>query len=177
MKQNSELTGGVNLSEFTNRLKKEDDRYASISKRFLIAFWIILPIYFMLIIYEVIVKTPVAEIIGSVCTLLALLIAILVYRSNYKKYKYVDYSQSTLILLKQSANRYQPYQLNVLWGLLALLFISVSRYINSSSIYSFLIYLGIIGLAIFIGLITWRIRYKPLYERAKKLIREIEEKN
>ncbi|HZJ74300.1 MAG TPA: hypothetical protein VFC87_05805 [Perlabentimonas sp.] len=174
MKQNSELMEGINLNEFTSKLKKEDERYASISKRFLIVFWIILPIYFVLIIYDVIVKASAAEIIGSVCTLLALLIAILVYRFNYKKYKYVDYSQSTLIMLKKAVYRYQPYQLNTLWGLLALLLLSVNNYINLSSSYSFAYFVGFIGLAILIGLLIWWIRYKPLYDGAKKLIREIE---
>lgn len=178
MKQNSELMEGVNLSEFTNRLKKEDVRYANLSKSLQIIYWVLAPVYLISTIVHIINTSPVVDIIGSFCLFLAMLIFAVLFRYYSRDYKNVDYSQTTLVMLKKAAYRYKPFRLSVLWALLGALLVYVSFYINSSlSDRGATVFLGGIGLGVIIGLIIWWIRYKPLYEGARKLIREIEGKN
>src|SRR4030042_4858333 len=123
MKPTNEIKENRNLIEIINRLKNEDDRYAALSKRIQIVYWVVIPIYIILIIYHIVDKNPVVDIIGSTCFLFAMLIFALFFKHYYKEYKYVDYSQPTLVMLKKAASRYKPFTLKTLWILLAVILI------------------------------------------------------
>ena len=181
MNLNNEIMENLNLIELTKWLKNEDDRYADLSKRIQIIYWILIPIFLILIIYHIADKSPIADVIGSICFLLAMLIFALFFKYYYKEYKNVDYSQPTLILLKKAAYRYKPLQLKTLWILLATLLVDAGLSLNSSLSFEFIwiqvYFLGIMALAMLIGLLIWWIRYKPLRDGALYLIREIDDKN
>ncbi len=181
MKLNNEIVENINLIELTNRLKNEDDRYASLSKRFQIVYWIFVPIFLVFIVYDIVDKSPVVDIIGRICFLFAMLIFALFFKNYYKEYKYVDYSQPTLIMLKKAAYRYKPFQLKTLWTLLSVLLIDAGLCLNTSLGFEFIwvqvYFLGTVALAMLIGLIIWRVRYKPIRDGALHLIREIDGKN
>jgi len=177
MKLNNEIMENQNLNEIINKLKNEDERYASLSRRIQIIYWIVLPIYIILIIHHIVVKNPVVDIIGSTCFLFAMLIFALFFKHYYKEYKYVDYSQPTLVMLKKAAYRYNPFQLKTLWILLAVVLIDAGLSLNASPNFEFIsvqvYFLGSMILATVIGLLFWRVRYKPLRDKALYLIREI----
>lgn len=179
MKANNEKTESENLAEIITRLKNEDDRYAALSKRMQIVYWILILIFMTLIILQIVQKDPVVDIIGSTCFLFAMLLFALFFQHLYKEYKYVDYSQPTLIMLKKAAYRYKPFQLKALWTLLAMLLMDAGLSLNTSLSFKFIYiqacFLGVIVLATVIGLLFWRVRYKPLRDTALELIREITE--
>ena len=181
MKPNNEIMGNQNLIEIINRLKNEDDRYAALSKRIQIVYWILIPIFIILIIHQIVIKNPVVDTIGSIFFLFAILIFALFFKHYYKEYKYVDYSQPTLVMLKKAASRYKPFTLKTLWILLAVILIDAGLSLNTSLGFEFIsvqvYFLGAIVLATIIGLLFWRVRYKPLRDTALYLIREINGEN
>jgi len=181
MEQNNETMENQNLIEIIGRLKNEDDRYAALSKRIQIVYWILLPVFFVLIIHQIVNKNPVVDIIGSVCFLFAILIFALFFKRYYKEYKYVDYSLPTLAMLKKAAYRYKPLQLKTIWIFLAVVLVDAGLCLNTSlgfKLISVQVYfLGAIVLATVIGLLFWKIRYKPLRDNALNLIQEITGEN
>ena len=178
MKRNSKKMESVNLGEFTSNLKSKDDKYANLCKTLQIIYWVLIPIYLIEMVVQVFENKPLVDIIGSLCLLFAMLMFAMLFRYYSKDYKNVDYSQPTLIMLKKAAYRYVPFRLSALWALLGVILVYLSFYITSSMPYwvSKLLIVGV-GLGIIIGMIIWWIRYKPLYDGARKLIREIEGRN
>jgi len=181
MKPDNEIMKNRNLNELIDKLKKEDDRYATLSKIIQTVYWILIPIFIILIIHDIVDKNPNVDIIGSICFLFALVIFALFFKRYYKEYKYVDYSQPTLVMLKKAAYRYKLFQLKTLWILLAVLLIDAGLSLNASLSFKFIsvqvYFLGAIVLATVIGLLFWRVRYKPLRDAALYLIREINGEN
>ena len=178
MKRNSKKNEGVNLSEFTRNLKSKDDKYANLCKSLQIVYWVLAPLYLVLMVVQIFENKPITDIVGNLFLALAMLMFALLFRYYAKDYKNVDYSQPTLIMLKKAAYRYLPYRLSALWALLGALLVYVSFYITSTMPYwvSKLLLVSL-GLGILIGMVIWWIRYKPLYDGARKLIREIEGTN
>ena len=181
MKLNNEIIENQNLEEIIGKLKKADDRYATLCKGIQILYWVLIPIYIVLVIRQIVVGSPVVDIVGSLCYLSAMLIFAFFFMNYYKEYKYVDYSQPTLVMLKKAAYRYQPFQFKTLWVLLAVLLIDAGLGINASHSFELVseqaYYLGVIVVAMLIGHLIWRVRYKPLRDATLGLIREITGEN
>ena len=181
MTLNNEQIEPENLNQLISNLKKEDEQYAGLSKRMQYIYWIMSLIFILVIIIQIVGKSNIVYIIGNICFLFAMLIFGLLFKYYYLEYKYVDYSQPTLIMLKKAAYRYKPFQLKTLWVLLSLLLVDAGLSLNTSLGFKFIwtqvFYLGIVVLAIIIGLLIWRIRYKPIRDAALSLIREIDGEN
>jgi len=181
MKQNNEIKESIDFIEFTNKLKNKDDSYANLSKLLQTIYWVLIPIYLILVIRHIFDKSPVVDILGSICFMFAMLIFALLFRQYYKEYKFVDYSQPTLVMLKKAAYRYKPFQLKTLWAILGVLLIDVGLSLNTSLgfeiIWIQILFLGAIAIAALIGLLIWKVRYKYLRDAALFLIREIEGEN
>ena len=177
MKLNNEIMENWNLAEIVNRLKTEDERYAALSKRVQRIYWILIPIFLLSFIKYFVDKKPIAYIISSLCFLFAMLIFALFFMHYYKKYKYVDYSLPTLVMLKEAAYRYKPFQLRSLWIVLAVLLMDAGLSLNTSLAFEFIpvqvCFLGAFVLAMIIGFLIWRVRYKRLRDAALYLIHEI----
>jgi hypothetical protein len=171
----------LNLTELSNRLKNEDIKYASKSKIFQTVYWIMIPVYGILIIRHFFDNGPISDIIGSFCFLISMFIYALIFKSYYKEYSNVDYSLPTLIMLKKAAYRYKPFQVKIIWLLFALLLMDVGLSLKSSFDFELLwvqvYFLGAIALAMTIGIFYWKARYKPLRDSILYLIHEIERDN
>ena len=178
MTLNNEQLEQVNLEELISNLKKEDEQYAGLSKRMQYIYWIMSLIFIIVIIIQIVGKSNVVYIIGNICFLFAMLLFGLLFKYYYREYKYVDYSQPTLVMLKKAAYRYKPLQLKTLWVLLSLLLVdaglSLNTFLGFKFIWTQVFYLGIVVLATLIGLLVWRIRYKPIRDAALSLIHEID---
>lgn len=176
MDQNKQDT--VNLNTLTTRLKNEDERYARLSKNFQIVYWVLVVIYMLLIGIHIYEHEPIKEIAGITCFLMAMLIFAFMFRHFNKEYGTVDYAQPTLLMLKQAAHRYQPFQLKTIWALVAVLLIDVGLSLNESLGFELLrlqiVFVAVFGIALAIGLLIWSFRYKPLRDDALQLIRELE---
>ncbi len=178
MKTNSDSKESIDLNELTDKLRSEDKNYADLSKRIQIIYWVLIPVYLIMTIRHIMDGSELSNIIGSLCFLFAMLIFALGFRGYYKEYNQVDYSQPTLVMLKKAAYRYKPFQLKTLWFLLAVILIDAGLSMNTSLgadfIWVQLSFLGAMGIALFVGLYRWKIRYKPLRDSAIALIKEIE---
>lgn len=167
------------LGQLVAKLKKEDSFYAEISKIFQVIYWIFIPVYILLTLREYTDSYKIGELIGGACFILAFLIFALLFRKYYREYKNVDYSLPTLQMLKKAAWRYRPFQIRSLWALLALIFMDAglaSGWVDEkiSMLIAQLMFWGVMFFAIIIGFVVWYIKYKPLYDETKKMIKEIE---
>ncbi|MFB6343110.1 hypothetical protein ACE1ET_15390 [Saccharicrinis sp. FJH62] len=179
MKNETNKNGSVNLESLVGRLRNEDQRYSRLSKGIQIVYFVLLPIYVLLLIVHIIEGSTWYEIFGSVCFALSMLIFALFFRRYYKEYKYVDYAQPTLSMLKDAAFRYQPFQWRMIWLVLALFFmdigLSLTTFQMAYTVLVQILFLGSLGIATIIGYIIWWFRYRPLRMDTLKLIKEIEE--
>lgn len=177
MTQNKIDNKYINLGQLTSNLKKEDKKYATLSRRFQIVYWVLIPIYLVSMVGHLIEKSPVKDVLSSLCFLFAMLTFALFFRHYYKEYNNVDYSEPTLMMLKKAAYRYKPFQLKTLWVLLAILLIDAGLILNSSLKFDVLriqiYFFGSITIAMSIGIILWYVRYKPIRDKALHLIKDL----
>jgi hypothetical protein len=167
-----------NLNELIPQLQKSDKNYANIAKRLKVVYWVLLPVYSLLLIDLLIDKSPFTEILGILSFVCAMLIFALLFRKYQEEYNTVDYALPTLEMLKKAANRYKPFRRETIWALLAALFMDAGLVLNhwgeGDTMVIQLIFGGALLVALLAGLVWWYIRYKPLRDGALQLIREIE---
>ncbi len=180
MKTNNNNITINNLGAFTSKLQEKDKNYANISKRMQYLYWILIPIYLIIGIFEIIFENPSTnEMLSLFFFASAMLIFALTFRTLHKEYNFVDYSEPTLIMLKKVVKRYTPYQPKTRWVFLAIIFIDaglcLKEEFGEELLYTQLMFFGALLIGICIGLIIWFRRYKPLRDTAKQLIDEIEE--
>lgn len=181
MKNKTNTNRNTNLADLVGRLKKEDQHYSRLSNGLQIVYFVLLPIYLILLVVHIIEGSAWYEILGSVCFALSMLIFALFFRRYYKEYKYVDYAQPMLIMLKEAAFRYQPFQWRIIWILFALILMDIGMSLTTFKMENTgwvqILFIGSLGVGVVIGYIVWWIRYRPLRMDALKLIKEIEEEN
>lgn len=177
--KNKDINTNNSLEELVDKLKNKDKYYARLSKGLQIVYFILLPIYLLLLIAYIIEGSTWNDIVGMVCFAVSMLIFALFFRMYYEEYNNVDYAKPTLIMLKEAAYRYQPFQLRALWILLALLLMDAGLSLSTFDLEYFgyvqILFLGNLVLAGSIGYIVWWFRYRPLRMDTLRLIKEIEE--
>lgn len=169
----------LSLDKLVVNLKNEDHRYSRLSRSFQIIYWCFIPLYTVLTIIDYYDTRELNTIIGGACFIASFVIFAIFFGKFHKEYKSVDYSLPTLIMLKDAAYRYKPFQLRTLWILLATLFMDAGLSLNSMSGQNFIrvqiVFISAMLIGIIGGLIVWKIRYKPLRDNVLKLIAEIEQ--
>ncbi len=167
----------IELSDLTGKLQSEDQRYSNIAKRMKIMYYIMIPVYIIYIIRLFQTGSSMTELLGGLCFLLAMIVFAYIFNKFHKDYKDIDYSLPTLLMLKEAAKRYTPFRQNTIWVLLGVVFFDVGLVLGvpeSENVwYIQAIFLGAIVTAIFVGLLIWRKRYKPLRDDALKLIEQL----
>ena len=171
----------TDFHSFVSRLETEDQKHARLFRGIKILYMILLPIYIILLLLELREGEPMTGLINGALFMGAIAILIFTFQRLHNEYKTVDYSEPTLQMLKKAVQRYTPFSKFTYWVFFAVLFMDASfilKEINLENILqrqlSFTI---IIAVSIAIGLIRWRIKCKPLRDRALAMIREIEESN
>ncbi|WP_291856445.1 hypothetical protein [Marinilabilia sp.] len=166
------------MDQLIHKLKNEDENYARLSRGIQIFYWIMAPVYLIMVVLHAIEGSSLNEILGGIFFFLAMLIFALFFRNYYKEYKYVDYSQPTLVMLKKAAYRYKPFQLKILWAFLAVGFINAGLSLSATHMADLLeiqlVFWSAMAMAVLIGLWRWKVRYKPIRDAALNMIREIE---
>ncbi len=174
---NKNSINNINISSLVDSLKNEDKKYAALSKRFQIMYWILAPVYLVLAIMNLIEDFQPEYVVTSLCMFSSILIFALIFRFYHKEYNSVDYSLPTLEMLKKAADRYKPFRLKGKWVLLAVILMDISLSFNSSLgfelIRTQISFLGAVLFAIFIGFLVWRKKYKPLRDNVIGLIKEM----
>ncbi len=172
-------TENIDFSRLVSKLKTEDVNYARISRAIQIMYLIFIPVFAVMTFREYNDTGDINELISGGSFILAFLIFALFFGRYYKEYKFVDYSLPTVVMLKKAAYRYQPFQLQQVWVLLAILLIDVGLtfdWMDETPIAEIqATFAGTIVFGVVVGLIIWYFKYKPLRDEALKLIAEIEQ--
>lgn len=178
MKQTNNIQDNKNTEALIGRLKYEDKRYSNISRNLQIAYWILTVVLIAFTIKDYISDNFSYDTMGSIFFSIAMLIFALLFRSYFKEYRNIDYSESTLVMLKKAAYRYKPFQLKMLWAFLAIVLIDLGLSFeaenNNQLFWIQILFFGALLIAVLAGLFIWYSRYKPLRDNALSLLREIE---
>jgi len=168
----------INLDQLVGKLQKEDKTYGNLFKLLKSVYWVFIPIYILITIGLFIISEEMTDLFAGLCFIISFLIFALILGNYQKDFKNADYSLPTLKMLKNAANRYKPFHLKDLWAILAALFMNAGFSINSFAANYIMIiqfiFLGSMMIGLFIGLLIWFIKHKPLYDNALRLIDEIE---
>jgi len=167
----------IDLNDLVHRIKNTDERYACLSKNLQIVYWVLVPIYLALIIRDMIANSPIADIAGSFCFLLGMIIFAFLFNSYHKEYKSVDYAQPTLIMLKKAVRRYQPLHHKLWIAIVAIVLINAGLSLRSTFadfVQIQIVFWSMMIVAVIAGLLWWKVRYKPLRDETLRMIREIE---
>ncbi|WP_372643779.1 hypothetical protein [Ancylomarina sp.] len=168
----------INLDQLVGKLQKEDKTYGKLFKLLKIIYWIYIPIYILLAIGIFLITKEIDDLFAGFCFIISFIIFALILGNYQKDFKNADYALPTLLMLKNAANRYKPFQLKGLWVILAIIFMDAGFSINSFAknhiITIQIIFLGIMLISILVGIIIWFIKHKPLRDNALRLVAEIE---
>lgn len=166
------------FEELMGKLKAEDANYAAISKRFQYIYLVFIIFYVVVAVLGYIFEGGATRLLSDISFVISFLILAVIFRKYHKEYKFVDYSLPTLQLLKKAEYRYKPFRIRSVWVLFALGFMDVAltlHMVPAVSVWTVqIVILSTILVAVVIGLIHWRNKYKPLLDNVRHLISEIE---
>jgi len=168
----------IDLEKLTGKLKAEDSNYSKVCRVLQIIYWIFVPLYLLMALYDYSDTGEVEPVVRGISMSIAFVIFAIFFGKYYKTYRYVDYSLSTLTMLKRAAYRYQPFQWKMLWIVLAIFLMNTGMNYNSlgtdESLLAQVVFLGAILIGFIAGLLLWYIKYRPLRNAILRLIDEIE---
>ena len=166
------------IDQLTDRLKKEDKSYARLSKIIMIVYLVMVPVYAYLSVNEYLKTKDWDEIFWGASIIVSFVIFILLFKSFYKEYNYVNYAEPTLQMLKKAAYRYKAFNRKSIWAIVAVVIMGVAFVFRLSEKISVVLgtitFLGIIVLAVICGLILWYYKYRPIRVNALALIKDLE---
>ncbi|MDR0659597.1 MAG: hypothetical protein LBG19_02095 [Prevotellaceae bacterium] len=99
-----------------------------------------------------------------------------IFQKQQIDFKNVDYSLPTLEMLKKAKKRYTPFGNGGALVIVPIILADIGLSITLSAIDMItfqLLYFGVILFAMLMGLLVWKIKYKPLYDNICSLIKEI----
>ncbi|MCT4588222.1 MAG: hypothetical protein N4A71_10400 [Carboxylicivirga sp.] len=178
MNLNEHQTEDINMDSLIAKMQKEDSNYAKLCNRLQWLYWVLAPLYLIMIAIHYFDDGTREDMIGNACFFLAMLSFGLLLRKYQKEYQGVNYALPTLQMLKQAVNRYSPFTkrtLLVVPGVvLAYIGFLLSASKFSSPIFVHAFFSGAILVGLTGGLIYWKSKYKPLRDEAKKMLQDIE---
>jgi len=173
------------LEQLVKGLKKEDTRYLELTNLFKWIMCIFAPFYFLLFLLGLIFDDIEIGKIGFLFFSLGFLSFALLFRGLHHEYKSIDYGVSTLEMLRKAAKRYELWQLKTYLTIIPVLLIAIGFSFSAEKgfpfpdqnvriLVAFCSILVITCCSFFIGYLIWRIRQKPLRDKALSLLREIQ---
>jgi hypothetical protein len=160
------------------KIKHEDKKYADLCKGLVAMYLVLAVVYVLLIVLEIVRGAKFIEVVGGVCYLLSMLNFLLFFIYYNKRYRYADYSEPVLDMLKSALKRYMPFHPSGLALIPGLLLMDAGLTLNTFKYENVLlvqiIFVGIFTIAIIIGYFYWIFRYKPFTDQIKEMIKEIE---
>lgn len=167
------------LQNLMSRLKKSDEHYSQLSKRLQIFYFILVPVYLLMLGRDIATGSETHEIIGSLFFLSGMVVFALIFRSFSKSYRDVDYSLPTLQMLEKAVVRYTPFYNKFGAAMLAIAFVGGGLFFRSpsgESPWGILIAFGVaLLMGMGVGLAIWWVKYKPLRDDALEIIKKIKE--
>ena len=175
----------VNLDKLIGNLKKEDELILKMSLTIQWLMWLVAMMYLAMVIFVFDFSKPWYKPAGGLMVMLALVIFAVYFRNRYRAFKMIDYGLPTTEVLAKAVKRYQAFQWPALFLLIPLIledigicFFSLDSSGHSDALAHVIqwqvIFFVLLAIGVPIGYIVWRIRQKPLRDRAIALIKEIE---
>jgi len=174
------------LDNLMHRMKSEDARNLRISKSFQWMYWIMIPIYAGLMIFNPDKELTILNRISGFFYVLSFVVFAIIFRQNTKEYKQVDYSLPTLEMMKKAVRRYQVWHPRLFLVLLALLLMDIGLTISffprlggesglMNIVWFQITYFSVMTISFLIGLQIWRTRQKPIRDQALAIVKELEQ--
>ncbi len=175
----------IDLESFSDRLRKEDIKQLHLSKSFYGIYIGLIGFYTIMIILLFVEERGIIKLLSQLFYILSFIAFILIFRKNLKKFQKIDYSVPLVEMLKGVINRYR-LRLNYFFIvaipiILMDVALTLSFYedltpmepINRVLIIQ-VFYIPIMTISAFIGVLIWRKKQKPLIDKAKEILLEID---
>lgn len=178
MKNNEHQSEDINMHTLISKMQKEDSNYANLCRRLQWLYWVLAPLYLVMMVRHYFDDGTKEDMIGNACFFLAMLSFGLLLRKYQKEYQGVNYALPTLLMLKQAVNRYSPFTKRTLLVIPGVVLAYIGFILSASNFTSPIFVHAFFGGAILVGvtggLIYWKTKYKSLRDDAKKMLRDIE---
>jgi len=177
----------MDLDSLIVDMQSKDKKFKNIFKRFQILFFIFVFIYGGLFLVNPDSELTLNHRLAGVCYVLGFSVFAYYFRKYYKKYNEVNYSDPVKKVLEDAEKRYRKFKPDSLIVLAGVLFINAATLLmtignifeSRGNFYSFLIieilFIGMLGFGLVIGVLWWRRDSKPIWLSAKALLKELEE--
>lgn len=168
-------------------MQSKDKMFKNIFKWFQVVFFIFIFIYGGLFLVNPDSDLTLYNRLAGGCYVLGFSVFAYYFRKYYKKYNEVNYSDPVKKVLEDAEKRYRKFKPDSLIVFTGVLFINAATllmtigniFATRGTFYSFLIievlFLGLIGFGLVIGILWWRRDSKPIWLSAKNLLKELEE--
>jgi len=185
METNYTNQSDFNLEKLISGLKHEDDRNHRLTKIMQGIMWAFTPLYFLFFLVDILFRGVSLKHFEFLLFALGFLSFALIFRYLSKDYKLVDYGVPTVEMLTKAARRYKFFQKKSLLIIVPVLFMSTALSFGMQEVIPHpdmfirilivqVIYVFVTFLAVLVGYFIWRVRQKPLRDKALELLNEIE---
>jgi hypothetical protein len=179
---NIQINHNFEVEQLMGDLKEKDRQYGGMVKRLIWLYGLMIPIYLVVFLFH-----PDATIYNRIeggCFVAGFTIFFVVFRYLHKQFNFVNYGEPLIQVLKSVVKRYKKWQWPTYLAFVGVLLIDIGMCFSTTSenpvpnlktIIQFqLFFLPSITIAALIGFLIWRKRHKPLVDKAKKLLKELE---
>lgn len=175
----------IDLEKLVYGVKQEDARNLQMTRNFMWIMWIMAPLYLIFAISRFYFEEPSPAHIGFVFFSLGFFAFGFLFRTLKKDYQSVDYGLSTVEMLHKAVKRYKFWQIKTYLTIIPVILICFAASFSMEHMLpwpdqikrmtiAFFGYLLVLCVAFFVGYLIWRVRQKPLRDKALALLKEIE---
>ena len=181
-----ENQNNIDLDQLLDKLKSEDLRNKKLMRGMSIIYGSLALVYIALSFLNPDTNIFSSQRLGFLLLILVFALFSLLFKSQYKKIKEMDYSLPVVDLLKKASDRQKFWSMGLLYvffiSLLADIAITMFLYGIFSTYYGNslliiviiqLIYFTIFGLTLFFTYKTWEVKQKPLWSSINKMLEEL----
>lgn len=174
----------MNLEKLVSGLKHEDSRNLRMTTNFMWLMWIMAPAYLVFAIAGFAFDEPSPAHIGFIFFSLGFLAFGFLFWTLKQNYQSVDYGVSTVEMLREAVKRYKFWQAKTYLTIIPVILICFATSFSiehllpypdqiKRMVIVFVVYLLVLCVAFFIGYLVWRVRQKPLRDKALAMLEEI----
>jgi hypothetical protein len=172
----------MDVEHLMDDLKQKDRQYGGMVRRFSWVYGLMIPIY--LVIFIVRPDNTIYSRIEGTCFVISFTMFFIVFRYLHKKFNYVNYGEPLIQLLKSVIKRYKKWQGPSYLAFVGALLVDIGMCFSITSenpvpnfkdiIWFQVFYIPSMAIATMVGFLIWRKRYKPLVDKAKELLKDLE---
>jgi hypothetical protein len=173
----------IDMETLINKLKVEDAHNLNMTRAIKWSYICLIIIYVVLTLINIYADT--ISKISNLCFIISFIIFVIIFSYYQKEYGKIDYSLSSYQLLKKAADRYKLSILRIVIVFLPVLIMDAGITLNfynepfggntfNRVLIIQAIYIPIMVIACYVGIIIWRKRQKPLADRALIMMKELE---